>query len=478
MTPRPVLRVEAVFKRFAESQALADVSFDLRAGECLALLGQNGAGKSTLVKILCGLHRSDRGRIEMFGERVTFANMRDARRAGVVVVPQELRVVPQLTVAENVMLGHLPSRWLLGVLPMLDRSALRRSATAALELLGVRYEPDRLASSLSFAERQLLVIARALGHDARILILDEPTASLENREVEQLLAVLRRLKQQGVALIYVSHRLHEIESIADAAVVLRDGRVVSRMTAPGFDHVAILHAMTGRSPIENAGARMPNGRGIEAIRLSLGNRQLICHRGEVVGLAGLLGSGADAAVRDAFGHDGSTIRHAIGRGTGFVPSERAKALVPILSVRDNIVLPHLGRFRTAFGRDEQRIDAVVDNMMELLDIRPRQPELPVCQLSGGNQQKVALARWFAGRLELLLLDEPTQGVDVAAKAEIHAKIARFAAQGGAVVMASSDTPELLALSHTVYAIRRGRLVGAMARGDGFTEHRLEEILGS
>jgi ribose transport system ATP-binding protein len=477
MRPPPVLRVEAVFKRFGESQALADVSFDIQAGECLALLGQNGAGKSTLIKILSGLYRSDQGRIEMLGRSVTFANIRDAQCAGVLVVPQDLRLVPQLTVAENVMVGHLPRRWLLGILPMLDRSALRRSATAALELLGVRLQPDRLAQSLSFAERQLVVIARALGHDARILVLDEPTASLETREVKQLLAVLRRLKRQGVALIYVSHRLHEIESLADAVIVLRDGRVVSRMTAPWFDPTTILRAMTGRTSIGHEAPPAPAHIGSEAARLSFGNRDVICRRGEVVGLAGLLGSGADQAVRAAFGRDSSNIRHAISQGTGFVPSERAKALVPFLSVRDNIVLPHLDRFRTVFGRDENRIDAVVHEMIELLDIRPRRSDLPVSQLSGGNQQKVALARWFAGRLDLLLLDEPTQGIDVAAKTQIHARIAEFAAQGGAVVMASSDTPELVAASHSVYAIRKGQLVGAMAHGESFSEHRLEEILG-
>ncbi|MDH7796216.1 MULTISPECIES: sugar ABC transporter ATP-binding protein [unclassified Beijerinckia] len=477
MSPPSALSVAHLSRRFGATQALQDVSFDLAPGECLALLGQNGAGKSTLIKILSGLQRQDSGTIKLFGDAVAFAHRRMALDAGLVVVPQELRVVPLASVAENVMLGRLPSNRLFGVLPQVDRQALRREAAAALALVGVSLDLDRPAGALSFAERQMIVIARALGHRARILMLDEPTAALDRPEVEHLFTVLRRLKQQGVALIYVSHRLKEIDVIADKLLVLRDGRVAMNSAAPPFPHSGIISAMTGHVKAPEDTRHEFHEAGAEVARQDVNGVVIACQRARCIGLGGLLGSGISTVVRRFFGSNGSAISRSINRGWGYLPPERALALVHALSVRDNIVLPHLRHFATAFGRDEKKIDQAVMRMMQMLDVRPLRPDLPVRALSGGNQQKVALARWLVGKIDLLLLDEPTHGIDVAAKDQIHAQIRRFVAKGGAVLMASSDVPELLSISDEIKIMRQGHVTGSLRRDEGFDElafHALAE----
>jgi ribose transport system ATP-binding protein len=481
------LQIDHLSKRFGATQALSEVSLSV-AGACIhALIGENGAGKSTLIKILCGIYPADAGDIRLDGQPLRFKGPAEAIAAGVVLIPQELRIVPRLSVAENMLLGQLPERRVLGVVPMQDRAAMRTKARAILDDLNLALDIEARAGDLSFAERQLIVIGRALGHRTRVLILDEPTAALERREVERLFAVLRRLCVQGVAVIYISHRLEEISALADSCTVLRDGRVITQITAPPFDRAALMQAMTGRGfqPVPGR-ARTPAG---PRVNLRLAGGHLVCRAGEVVGIGGLIGSGATQLLRRIFGvrsepfaveGDGcaETVQGAIAGGAGFVPSERASALVMSLSVRDNIVLPHLNAFTHALGRSETRIDAAVTRLMGLLDIRPRNPHLPVRQLSGGNQQKVAFAKWLTGRLNLLLLDEPTNGIDVAAKALIHCQIADFAAGGGAVLLSSSDIPELLELSDAVTALRHGRVAGRMQRGEDYGETRLRDFLGA
>lgn len=480
------LEIKNVSKQFSRSKALDDVSLTATGGKVLALLGENGAGKSTLIKILSGIYKADAGAILINGHPVAFNTPAEAMDAGVVLVPQELRVVPQLTVAENILLGRLPVRRLAGILPSLDRGALKKSARRVLDQLGIDLDPDAPAETLDFASRQLIVIARALSRDARILILDEPTASLERQEVERLFSVVRRLKSQGVAVIYISHRLEEIEQLADACVILRDGRVAATISAPPFPHDVLVRAMTGRdlqhtdASVRTAGQKMAG--------LDINGEEVTAHARRVVGLSGLLGSGTTALLHKAFGSldqsnkamSAKSTGEAISSGMGLVPGERSKALVLPMSIRDNIILPHLSEFTTRFGRDEARIDAVVNALMDTFDIRPRDAYMPVGHLSGGNQQKVAFAKWMTGHLELLLLDEPTNGIDIAAKALIHEYIDRFVAESGAVFLSSTDLPELLNLSDEVVVLKQGEYVGRMCRdhaNDEFSEHKLRSLLG-
>jgi len=484
-----LLRVEGLSKRFQATRALDDVSFSLAEGQVLALVGENGAGKSTLVRVLSGVHAADRGHTEIAGRRTAFTNPHEAIAAGVVVIPQELRIVPQLSVAENIMLGHLPSKSLLGVPYRRDDRRLHTLARAAADRIGLSIDLGLPAGDLTFAERQMIVIARALSHDARILILDEPTASLERRETEHLFAVLHRLKAQGIAAIYISHRLEELSEIADRCIVMRDGRIVAAYERTPFDTDRIMRDMSGRG--DEALTRPHDGAfGPVLVSADLGGGTVAARRREIVGLAGLLGSGVSAILHRMFGAHarraevmlaGAPARlrspgAAVARGIGLVPNERRLALIPALSIRDNIVLPHLGRFRTAFGRNEAAIDEAVQRLIVALDVRPADPRKPVRALSGGNQQKVAFAKWMVGRLDLLLLDEPTQGIDVAAKARLHRVIRDFAAAGGSVVFTSSDMPEMLSLSDTILPVRKGRIAGRMVRGDAFSERRLRALL--
>ena len=480
------LEIENVTKRFARAKALDDVSLSASGGQVLALLGENGAGKSTLIKILAGIHKPDSGRILMDGVPVRFETPAQAMFAGVVLVPQELRVVPQLSVAENILLGQLPVRRLAGILPALDHTALRERAARILEQAGIELEPDGKTGELDFASRQLVVIARALSRQARLLILDEPTASLERREVERLFDVIRRLRAQGVAIIYISHRLEEIGQLADACVILRDGKVSATLGAPPYPHDVLVKAMTGRDMLDAKTAVRTAGRHTASV--VLGDREIPCFERQILGLGGLLGSGATAALHRIFGSDlrthaamsGRGTRETIRRGIGLVPGERARALVMSLSIRDNIVLPHLDQFNKRFGRDEARIDAVVTALMETFDIRPRDAYMPVGQLSGGNQQKVVFAKWVAGKLELLLLDEPTNGIDIAAKKLIHAYVGQFAEKGGSVILSSTDLPELLSLSDQIVVMRQGAYVGSMKKDEvdaSFGEQKLRNLLG-
>ena len=477
------IRIANVSKFFGATCALSDVSLKVKSGSILALLGENGAGKSTLIKILSGIYPPDAGRIELDGQQAHFKSLPEAIAAGVVLVPQELRVAGALTVAENMLLGYLPSRKVAGLLPCIDTRAMKEAARAILRDLDVNIDVDARARDLTFAERQLVVIGRALGHKTRILILDEPTASLERRETERLFTVLRRLRNQGVTIIYISHRLEEVDILADECAVLRDGRMAAMASAP-FERNELIQAMTGRElDLQAGGARSA---GEVRVSVSLPGGALACRQGEVIGLGGLLGSGATELLRRLFGvHNGRPednseyprdVSAAIAGGVGFVPGERALSLVMALSVRDNIVLPHISAFCTAFGRDEQKITDAVVRLMTLLDIRPHNPDMPVRGLSGGNQQKVVFAKWLAGRLDLLLLDEPTNGVDIAAKAHIHRYISDFVSNGGAVILSSSDMPELLGLSDSVVALRQGRVVGRVSRDDAYGEASLRALL--
>ncbi|MBV8535315.1 MAG: sugar ABC transporter ATP-binding protein [Alphaproteobacteria bacterium] len=482
-----VLTVEAVSKRFGGTQALARVSLELPPGRVHALVGENGAGKSTLIRILGGITTLDEGRILLDGRPVEFGSPREAAAAGLGVVSQDVRVVPRLSVAENVMLGQLPMRRALGLVPVLDRAAVRASARAVLGRLNFRPDLDAPAGDLPYSERQLIAIARALSRNLRILILDEPTAALERREVGRLFETIRALAAEGVAILFVSHRLDEVVEIADDCTVLRDGAVVAHASRGGFDAEGLIRQMTGRDLEE---LHRPHDRELGPAALELPSGTLRAHTREIVGLAGLLGAGTTPLLRRLFGAAGraavrlrgheATIRHpadAIRAGMGLVPGERAHGLVLGMSVRDNIVLPNLERLAGRFRFDAPAIDQLVGRLMEALDIRPRDPQCPVRELSGGNQQKVIFAKWLAAEANLLLLDEPTQGIDVGAKAQIHRLMHDVAARGGAIVFASSELHEVMAMSDAVLAMRRGDIVARMDRSSDYTERALRAALG-
>ena len=484
----PAASARGIAKSFGATRALGHVDFDVMPGEIHALVGENGAGKSTLVRILGGVHRPDAGEVAVDGRPCHFGNPHDAIVAGIATIPQELRLIPALSVAENLTLDDPPVRAVLGV-PLLDRTAMREQARQALAQLDFAPDPDTRIDRLSFAERQLVAIAKALRKRCRLLILDEPTAALETREIERLFAMLARTKSQGTAIIYVSHQLDEVVALADRCTVLRDGRVAMKSRRGAFAVGDLVQAMTGRAEISIAADAVAPGPVIledaderpDAISL---------RANEVVGLAGLLGSGTGRVLRRLFGLDAgaairvrSEARHprspadAIRSGIGMVPGERRLGLIGNLSVRENILLPSLDHLTRAGSLDRAAGDRVVAELMELLDIRPRNDALPAAALSGGNQQKVILAKWLARKVGVLLLDEPTQGVDVAAKAQIHALIRDFARRGGGVLVSSSDLAELTRVCDNICALHEGKTTARFDRATGFDEQRLHAAIG-
>jgi ABC-type sugar transport system ATPase subunit len=485
----PAASAEGVSKHFGATVALDGVDFDVDAGEIHAVVGENGAGKSTLIRILGGVWRPDRGTIRVDGAERHFASPRDAIAAGIVTIPQELRLVPALSIAENIALGDLPVRRF-GPLALVDRVQMRAASRAVLAQLDFDPDPDRPVASLGFAERQLVAIAKALRRQCRVFILDEPTAALEKREIERLFAVLTRMKAQGTAIIYISHHLDEVVTIADRCTILRDGRVAAVSPRGAFSAHDLVAAMTGRAAQAAVVAPFAPGELLLQARPD-GVAALTLRAHEVIGLAGLLGSGSGRIIRALFGVTREPVpiklgdnerrlkspADAIAAGIGMVPGERSLGLVMNQSVRDNILLPNLAALARMGWLDRRAGDRIVAELMELVDIRPRRPQLRAGALSGGNQQKVILAKWLARRIAVLLLDEPTQGIDVGAKAQIHGLIRDFVARGGGALIHSSDLAELSRLCDGVLAVRQGRIAATLDRASGLDEPALRAAIG-
>jgi ABC-type sugar transport system ATPase subunit len=482
------LRAANITKRFGATMALDNVGFDVIGGQIHGLVGENGAGKSTLIRILGGVHKPDHGEIYLEGKLRHFSGPRDAIAAGIATIPQELRLVPSLSIAENMALGDWPVTGWFGVPGIVDRARMHDDARRTLRLLNFTPNLETPVRDLPFGERQLVAIGKALRRNCRVLILDEPTAALEKHEIDRLFDVLARMKNAGVAIIYISHHLDEIVSLAERCTVLRDGRVAAISRRGEFDKSALVEAMTGGIVSEiSPDAALPGQTILEEPQRADG---ISLRAGELMGLAGLLGSGKERVLRRLFatGREPAQVRirgipthlsvpvQAVAAGIGMVPGERGLGLIMNQSVRDNILLASLDRVPGFRSRDRRADERTVEALLELLDIRPRRPELKVSMLSGGNQQKVILAKWLARNVDILLLDDPTQGIDVSAKAQIHALLRDFAKRGGAVLLSSSDLGELARLCHTVIAIHRGRIGTRMDRSR-LTEQGLLRAIG-
>jgi ribose transport system ATP-binding protein len=486
---KPAVSARAVSKYFGATCALEKVDFELFAGEVHALVGENGAGKSTLVRILSGVHQPDQGEVILDGQHAAFARPSNAINAGIVTIPQELQLVPSLSIGENLTVGDPPVKRVLGM-RVIDRTRMRTAARDQLALLGLALDPNIRVDRLRYAERQLVAIAKALRRHCKVLILDEPTAALEMREVERLFTLIDRMKRKGAGILYVSHRLDEVVRLADRCTVLRDGKVATVARRGDFKIADLIVAMTGglEMPPDEAVSE-PGGIMLEDVSRHSDMIQLRAN--EVLGLAGLLSSGAGHMLRRLFGFAGEKIElrrngrlkrianpaDAIRIGIGFVPDERRLGLIMNQSIHDNILLPSLDVIARGGRIDRGAGKRLVEQMMELFDIRPRRPELPVAALSGGNQQKVIVAKWFARAVGVLLLDEPTQGIDVAAKAQIHTLIRNFAKRGGGVLVRSSDLAELTLICDQILAVHQARITDRLQRSEGYDERRLHAAIG-
>lgn len=477
------LHVDHVAKGFGGVPVLRDISFTLHRGELTVLAGENGAGKSTLMKIITGQLRADAGQVTVDGVQLHQADPKFARTLGVGIVPQELAPYPELTVYENLFVGReLRTRF-----GTLDRRDMTRRAREMLGTFEVDIDPGRRMGDLSIALIQLVEIAKATTWGAKVLLLDEPTSAIPDREVERLYEVVRTLKQQGVAMLYTTHRMAEIQELADHVVVLRDGALVLDAALADTTPDGIVHAMIGRE-LDNLFPEITPGR--DAIGLSVRGLQLEhggpavdvdVRKGEILGLGGLVGAGRSELVEAIFGIrrsvagtvdvDGNAVRRghvraAIRAGIALVPEDRKGAgLVLTQSVLDNGSLPHLDAFSTAGWLHGRKRSAAVADATGSVRLKSDGLRQLVGNLSGGNQQKIVLARWLTQHCAVLLLDEPTRGVDVGARGEIYGIVRNLAADGLTVILVSSDMPELIGLSHRVLVMRSGGIAGELSRTD-------------
>jgi rhamnose transport system ATP-binding protein len=478
-----VLRFCQISKSFSGVRALRRVDFELRAGEVHALLGENGAGKSTLIKVATGAHQPDEGTMEVGGRKVAGLTPPAALGLGIACIYQQPALFPDLTVAENVGLrleGAHPWR-------RVDWRARRARAAELLARVGATISPDAEVASLSMPEQQLVEIACAIGAGARVVIMDEPTASLTRREQERLFGIVRELRAGGVGVVYISHRLEEIFALADRVTVLRDGASVGCHAVTGMDEAGLIKLMVGREvaqlypPTETApGGPVLELEGVGCAASGVRDVSFAVHSGEIFGLAGLVGAGRTELARVLFGltpADAGTIRLggeivripspavAIARGVAYVPEDRRRhGVILEMPVEENMTMAVHGRlFRGGWLRlgEERRL---ATGYVRELGVKAAGPDVPAGTLSGGNQQKVSLARWLATKPRLLILDEPTQGVDVGAKSEIHRIIRRLAKEGLAVILISSDLPEVIGMSDRIGVMRGGTLTATLAGG--------------
>lgn len=493
--PAPAVSFENISKAFPGVQALEGVSLEIAAGSCHALCGENGAGKSTLGKILAGLQSPDEGTIHVFGHEVAFDSPHDAIAAGIGMVHQELAFCENLSVAENLCLGTMPRKR-----GFVDRDEMDRRATALLADTGTSLDVRGRLGELSIGNRQMVQIAAAVGGGAKIIVFDEPTSSLSQAEAERLYALIGRLKQRGVTCIYVSHRMPEIFALCDAVSILRDGTHVATRATSEITEGQLIEMMIGRPLAEYFPTHDPLAIGDEVLRAEgisseghFENVSLTLRAGEVVGLAGLMGAGRSEVACALFGLEpitagaiflrGARVRignpqQAIRYGIGFVPEDRKRqGLVLSESALHNTSLPTLKRLSKLSWIFRARERKEASGLFAQLRVRTPGLDAVVAGLSGGNQQKVVLAKWLAAKPQILILDEPTRGVDVGAKAEIHALIGQLAASGTAILVISSELPEVLTLAERILVLRDGQLVGELPRAAATQDSLMRMMAG-
>jgi ribose transport system ATP-binding protein len=488
-TPR--LSLHGITKRFPGVTALDDVSFEVHAGEVHAFMGENGAGKSTLMKIGAGIYQPDHGHIEVAGKAVTLNAPADATALGIHTVFQELTVLPNLDVGQNIMIGQEPMH--AGV--WLDKTTLYAQAQAILERLHIKLDARTPITRLSAGQRQMVEIARACGETPKVLVLDEPTSSLGRQEEELLFDLVDRLRAAGVGIVYITHRMSEVFRLADRITVLRDGKQVVTGLAEDFTREKLIAAMVGRAVDERR-----SGKSVDALPVALEVSGLSrgsvvrdvsfeLHAGEVFGVAGLMGAGRtelarlmagvdqpDSGTMQLFGaaYAPGSVADAIAKGVAYLPEDRkTQGLILSLSVADNIALPSLGRLSRSGVLSLDKLKALAITWSEKLGIRAASPNVAADTLSGGNQQKVAIAKWLAIAPKVILLDEPTRGVDVGAKAEIYTLIRQLATDGAAVMVISSELPEVLQISDRIAVMAAGRIAGIVAADNASEESLLD-----
>jgi len=491
-----LVSIQGLQKSFAGVVALSDATLEIRPGEVHALIGQNGAGKSTLIKCLTGVHRRDGGEVWLDGQEFTATGPRHAQSAGIATIYQELNLVPLRSVTENVVMGAEPRNRL----GLIDWRAAHARTREVLSRFGIEIDVKERLGAYPSAIQQLVAIARAVSMEARLVIMDEPTSSLDDREIETLFEVVRNLRDSGISVLYVSHFLAELFRICDRVTIMWDGRTVAVRDIGATTKLGLVADMLGRDPAEISASGMTElggdrgAAGEEVLSLqdvgtgrSLRDVSLVVRRGEIVALGGLLGSGRTETARAIFGLDAvrqGQIRLPDGSGAPNAPSDairagvgllaedrKAEGIIPGMSVRENMTLALLPKLRRPGGIDTRREREIVDGYVKALGIKLADPDQPIRELSGGNQQKVLLARWLATKPDLLILDEPTRGVDVGAKREIQTIIRDFVADGGAVLLISSEFEEIVEGADRVVVMQEGCSVSEMS-GDGLTEDAL------
>jgi ABC-type sugar transport system ATPase subunit len=497
MNGSPLIRIHRVSKSYGGVHALNDVSFDVLPGEIHALVGENGAGKSTLIKILSGAVKPDDGEVVVKGNALLTGDVAAAEAAGIAVIHQEIVVFPHLNAHDNIFVGREPRRW--GGLA-LNRAVMRRETQTLLERLGEHFDATKPVGELPLAQRQMVGIARSLSQRCRLLIMDEPTASLSSRETEVLFRLIRQLKSAGVSILYVSHRLGEVFTLAERVTVLRDGRHVTTTPIQDIDQAGLIKLMVGRELLAVEHAERPQrqlGEVLLAVdgltrRGAFSNISFTIRAGEIVGMAGLIGAGRSEVAETVFGiyrpEAGrvqvagrplpmSSVASAIMFGLALVPEDRQHlGLVLPMSVGENLTLAVLQTLAHWGFRSVRREREVSDRLMRELRIRAANADVPAQTLSGGNQQKLVLGKWLAEVPRVLILDEPTRGVDVGAKAEIYGLIRQLAGRGMATLLISSELPEILAMSDRILVMRNGSISGELSREEATQEKILELAL--
>lgn len=487
-----ILFLRGISKRYPGVVALHEVSFDLRPGEVHCLVGENGAGKSTLIKVMAGAEKPDSGEILVNGALRHFVNPAEAIAAGIGVIYQDFKLVPALSVAENILLGHQPRR-ANGKSPFIDWKKLRAEAGALLAQIGVDLPLQQPVARLSVAQRQMVEVAKALHHRARIIAMDEPSATLTDNELAHLFVLIRRLTSDGVGIIYISHRLEEIFEIGNRLTVLRDGKWVTTTEVANTNRQQLVQWMVGREIKEEAAVarEKPEVDHAEVLRVEnlgrdwVSNVSFSLRAGEILGFAGLVGSGRTEVARMIFGADrkqtgrifwtGKEIdprspAEAIALGIGLLTEDRnQQGLIMGLSVQENIVLSSYDKLRAGWKINWRRVKATAQDHVQRLRIRTPSLQQQVANLSGGNRQKVVLARWLTTNCRVLIFDEPTWGIDVGVKREIHELIRNLAAEGRAVIVISSDLPEVLGLADRIGVMWEGQLAGILSRAEATQE---------